>query len=126
MLLGDGGGSNSWHKHLFKADRQGVVHDSAVPIRVAPYPAYCSKFTPIERRLFSHVTRACQGVLFDSLHTVLGLMQKTKTHQGLSVTVRVLDKLYKGGRTVSQAFKKNMPIIFEKLLPKWNYWALPQ
>ena len=51
---------------------------------------------------------------------------RTKTHQGLSVTVRVLNKLYEGGRTVSEAFKKNLPIVFEKLLPKWNYWALPQ
>jgi hypothetical protein len=126
LLLCDGGGSNSCHKHLFKEDLQGVVNDLAVPIRVAHYPAYCSKFNPIERRLFSHVTRACQGVLFDSLHTVLGLMQKTKTQQGLTVTVRVLDKLYQGGRTVSEAFKKHMPIVFEKLLPKWHYWALPQ
>jgi len=126
LLLCDGGGSNSCHKHLFKEDLQGVVNDLGVPIRVAHYPAYCSKFNPIERRLFSHVTRACQGVLFDSLHTVMRLIQKTKTQQGLSVTVRVLDTLYEGGRTVTEAFKKNMPIVFEKLLPKWNYWALPQ
>lgn len=126
LLLCDGGGSNSCYKHLFKEDLQGVVNDLGVPIRVAHYPAYCSKFNPIERRLFSHVTRACQGVLFDSLQTVLRLIQKTKTQQGLTVTVRVLDKLYQGGRTVSEAFKKNMPIVFEKLLPKWNYWALPQ
>jgi len=72
------------------------------------------------------LTRACQGVLFDSLHTVQELIQKTKTQQGLTVTVRVLDTLYEGGRTVSAAFKKNMPIVFEKLLPQWNYWAVPQ
>jgi hypothetical protein len=30
---------------------------------------------------------------------VMGLIQKTKTQQGLSVTVRVLDTLYEGGRT---------------------------
>jgi len=126
LLLCDGGGSNSCHKHLFKEDLQALVNDLEVPIRVAHYPAYCSKFNPIERRLFSHVTRACQGVLFDSLQTVMGLIQKTKTQQGLSVTVRVLDKLYEGGRTVSEAFKKNMPIIFETVLPKWNYWAMPQ
>jgi len=126
LLLCDGGGSHSGHKHVCKEDLQGVVNDLAVPIRVAHYPAYCSKCNPIERRLFSHVTRACQGGLFDSLHTVKGLIQKTKTHQGLTVTVRVLDTLYAGGRTVSEALKKNMPIVFEKLLPKWNYWALPQ
>jgi len=126
LLLGDGGGRNSGHKPLCKEDRQGVVNDLAVPIRVAHDPAYCAKCNPIERRLCRHVTRACQGVLFDALHTVLGLMQKTKTHQGLTVTVRVLDTLYPGGRTVSAAFKENMPIVFAKLLPKWHYWALPQ
>jgi hypothetical protein len=121
LLLCDGGGSNSCHKHLFKEDLQAVVNDLAVPIRVAHYPAYCSKFNPIERRLFSHVTKACHGVLFDSLQTVLGLIQKTKAQQGLAVTVRVLDKLYEGGRTVSEAFKKHMPIVFDPVLPKWNY-----
>lgn len=126
LLLCDGGGSNSCHKHVCKEDLQGVVNDLAVPIRVAHDPAYCSKFTPIDRRLFSHVTRACQGGLLDSLHTGKGLIQKTKTQQGLTVTVRVLDTLSDGGRTVSDAFKTHMPIVFEKLLPKWNYWAVPQ
>jgi hypothetical protein len=126
LLLCDGGGSNSCHKHLFKEDLQSVVNDLGVPIRVAHYPAYCSKFNPIERRLFSHVTRACQGIVFDSLQTVLGLIQKTKTQQGLAVTVRVLDKLYETGRKVSDAFKQHMPIVFDPVLPKWNYWAVPQ
>jgi hypothetical protein len=126
LLLCDGGGSNSCHKHLFKEDLQTLVNELRIPIRVAHYPAYCSKFNPIERRLFCHVTRACQGVLFDSLQTVIGLIQKTKTQTGLSVTVRVLDKLYATGRKVSDAFKQNMPIIFEPVLPKWNYWAVPQ
>src|SRR5712692_10497958 len=126
LLLCDGGGSNSGHKHLFKEDLQALVNDLEVPIRVAHYPAYCSKFNPIERRLFSHVTRACQGVLFDSLHTVMGLIQKTKTQQGLSVTVRVLDKLYEGGRTVSEAFKKNMRFDCDSVLSKWKQRAIPQ
>ena len=126
LLLCDGGGSNSCRKHLFKEDLQGVVNDLRIPIRVAHYPAYCSKFNPIERRLFCHVTRACQGVLFNSLQTVMQLIEKTKTKQGLSVTVRVLDKLYETGRKVSDTFKKHMPIIFDPVLPKWNYQAVPQ
>ena len=126
LLLCDGGGSHRCHKYLGKEDLQDVVNDLAVPIRVAHSPAYCAQFNPIERRLCSHVTRACQGVLFDSLQTVLGLLQKTKTQQGLSVTVRVLDTRYEGGRTVSEAFKKHMPIVFDSVLPKWHYWAVPQ
>ena len=95
-------------------------------IRVAHYPAYCSKFNPIERRLFSHVTRACQGVLFDSLQTVMDLMRKTSTQTGLSVTVRVIDNIYESGRKVTDAFKQHMPIVFDTFLPKWNYRVVPQ
>jgi hypothetical protein len=45
---------------------------------------------------------------------------------GLSVTVRVIDKIYEAGRKVDDAFKKNMPIVFDTFLPKWNYRVVPQ
>jgi len=95
-------------------------------VRVAHYPADCSKLNPRERRLFCHVTRACQGVLCDSLPTVIDLRRKTSTPTGWSVTVRVLDKIYEAGRTVAAAFKENMPMVFETFLPKWNYRVVPQ
>jgi hypothetical protein len=126
LLLCDGGGSNSCRKHVFKQDLQALVNALGIPIRVAHYPAYCSKFNPIERRLFCHVTRACQGVLFDSLQTVMDLMRKTSTQTGLSVTVRVIDNIYEAGRKVADAFKQNMPIVFDTFLPTWNYRVLPQ
>lgn len=126
LLLCAGGGSPSGHTPLGKADLPGVVNDLALPRRVAHSPASGSPCTPIARRLFSHVTRAWQGVLLEALHTVLALRHKTKTPQGRTVTVRVRDTLSQGGRTVREAFKKPMPIVFATLLPKWHYWALPQ
>jgi hypothetical protein len=126
LLLCDGGGSNGCRTHIFKEDLQRLVNALGITIRVAHYPAYCSKFNPIERRLFCHVTRACQGVLFDSLATVTSLMEKTSTRTGLGVTVRVIDTLYEVGRKASDAFKNNMPVKFDDLLPKWNYRVVPQ
>jgi hypothetical protein len=126
LLLCDGGGSNGCRAHIFKEDLQHLVNDLGITIRVAHYPAYCSKFNPIERRLFCHVTRACQGVLFDALATVKSLMNKTSTRTGLNVTVRVIEALYETGRKASEAFKTNMPIQFDNILPKWNYRVLPQ
>lgn len=126
LLLCDGGGSNGSRTHIFKQDLQELVNELGLTIRVAHYPAYCSKFNPIERRLFSQVTRACQGVLFDTLATVRSLMEKTSTRSGLSVTVRVIEKLYEVGRKASENFKKQMPIVFDEILPKWNYRVLPQ
>lgn len=126
LLLCDGGGSNGCRAHIFKEDMQKLVDDMGICIRVAHFPAYCSKYNPIERRLFSHVTRACQGILFDSLSTVVSLMSKTATQTGLSVTVRVLEKVYETGRKASESFKANMPIDFDDILPRYNYTLTPQ
>ena len=52
-------------------------------------------------------------------------MARTKTKQGLRVTVNVIDKVYQTGREVAESFKANMPIIFDDFLPQWNYTAVP-
>ena len=124
-LLCDGGGSNSASKYLFKEDLQKLADRLGIEIRVAHYPPYCSKYNPIERRLFCHMTRACQGVLFDSVATVKRLLEKTQTAAGLRVIVEILDKVYQTGRKYTEGFKENMEIIFDDLLPKWNYRAVP-
>ena len=92
---------------------------------MAHYPPYCSKYNPIEHRLFPHVTRAAQGVIFDSVATVKRLLEKTYTATGLGVVVNVLDKVYQVGRKYAEGFKENMKILFDEFLPKWNYRAVP-
>jgi hypothetical protein len=126
LIWCDSGGSNSCRHYLFKQDLQHLADELSLEIRVAHYPPYCSKYNPIEHRLFPHVTRACQGVVFTSLDVVTQLMAQTKTQQGLSVIVNVLDKLYLTGRKVADSFKQNMPIVFDAFLPQWNYRAIPQ
>ena len=126
MFWGVAGGSNNCRHHIFKQDLQRLVHEIGIEIRVAHYPTYCSKFNPIERRFFSHVTQACQGVLFDSLATVVKLMRKTATNTGLTTTVRVMKKVYQTGRKVTKEFRDNINFQFNKVRPRWNYTACPQ
>jgi len=52
-------------------------------------------------------------------------MEKTRTRQGLKVTVQILDKVYHTRRKVAKDFKETMRILFDKFLPKWNYTAAP-
>jgi hypothetical protein len=75
-------------------------------IRVAHYPPYCSKYNPIEHRLFPHVTRACRGVIFRALETVQYYMSKTETSTGLKVQVRVLEKVYETGRSAPRGSRR--------------------
>lgn len=52
-------------------------------------------------------------------------MSKAETTTGLAVTVRITDKVFETGRKYAADFKKKMTIQFDKLLPKWNYQAVP-
>ena len=56
--------------YVFKEELQKLAQRLGLEIRVAHYPPYCSKYNPIEHRLFPHVTRACQGVVFHTLEIV--------------------------------------------------------
>src|SRR4051795_6073818 len=92
LVLCDGGGSNSATRYVFKEALQKLANRLGIEIRVAHYPPYCSKYNPIEHRLFPHLTRACRGVIFRTLETVRYYMSKTETSTGLTIKVRVLEK----------------------------------
>ncbi len=97
-----------------------------VEMRVAHYPSSCSKDHVIARRLFPHITRACQGRLFDTLDTVVTLRRKASTSTGLRTTVHVMRRHEETGRNATDHMKQNLKIVFDHLLPKWNYRAIPQ
>jgi hypothetical protein len=126
LLKCDGGGSNSANTYLFKADLQTLANEMGMEIRVAHYPPYCSKYNPIEHRLFCHISRACQGVIFTSVELVKQLMHKTQTRTGLSVVVDIVEAVYQTGRKVAQQVKDALNLIRDDLLPKLNYRILPQ
>lgn len=125
LVLCDGGGSNSARHYIFKQDLQTLADEIGVEIRIAHYPPYCSKYNPIEHRLFPHITRAWQGIIFTSLDLVVAVLSKTQTQTGLQVFVHVLDKVYATGRKVAADFKTQMRIVFDDCLPAWNYRAIP-
>ena len=126
LILCDGGGSNSALQYLFKEDLQRLADHLGLEIRVAHYPPYCSKHNPIEHRVFPHITRACQGVIFHTVDIAKQFIERAKTTTGLRVTVSILEKVYATGRKYAQGFKESMKIVFDEHLPKWNYRVIPQ
>lgn len=126
LLLCDAGGSNGSRQYLFKQDLQFLVNDLGIPIRIAHYPPYTSKYNPIEHRVFPHITRACQGVIFETVEMVEELVAKAKTKTGLKVFATILDGVYETGRQVTEEFKESLKIVFDEYLPKWNYTAVPE
>ena len=126
LWLCDCGGSNAANQYLCNHEVQGLADQLGVEMRVAHSPSSCSKYHLIERRLFPHSTRACQGMLFDTRDTVVTFMRKASTSTGLRTTVNVMRRHDETGRKATAQMKQNLRIVFDNLLPKWNYRAIPQ
>lgn len=125
LLLMDGGGSNSCLHYIVKEDLQKLANDLKMKIRVAHYPSYCSKYNPIEHRFFPHLQRSWEGVVFSDYKIVKERAEQTRTEKGLKVVAWINEKLYQSGRKYSDNFKETMTIVFDELLPKWNYQIHP-
>ena len=54
-----------------------------------------------------------------------GWAAKELTEKGLKVVAWINEKLYQSGRKYSDNFKETMTIVFDELLPKWNYQIHP-
>lgn len=123
LLLLDGGGSNGCTNRLFKQQLQEWAGEAGINIRVAHYPAYCSKYNPIEHRLFPAVTKSLSGVMLDSMETMKDLIT-TRTQllkKKLAVSVNILNRAYETGTRVVDGFLNRCDIRFDNVLPKRNY-----
>jgi hypothetical protein len=125
LILCDGGGSNPSRSPLFLQDLQALANTLKLEIRIAHFPPYCSKHNPIEHRVFPHITRACEGVVFKNLPLVKELIERTQTSTGLRVTVDIIDRVYETGRKAAHDLKASLRIVADAILPVWNYTVMP-
>lgn len=123
LLLCDCGGSNGNRQHRFKEELCYLAADIDCDIRVAHYPPGCSKYNPIEHRMFCHVTRSLQGAVLRTVELAKSFIARTKTAQGLRVMVESARRTYEKGLKASEHFMANNPIRNESFLPQLNYTA---
>ena len=128
LILCDGGGSNNSRHYIVKQDFYKLAQQLQINIIIAHYPPYCSKYNPIEHRLFCHVHRAWDGSVFHNIQIVKELALNTSTKTGLGVKVRINPNEYETKRSVDPDFKENIEkfVSFDGILPQWNYRFLIQ
>lgn len=125
LLLCDAGGANSYRHHVFKHRLMEFAAETGLSVIVCHYPPYCSKWNPIEHRLFSQVHKAMQGVVFSDYATVQKLVGQTSTKTGLTVVVRLNLKLYETGVKIEKAKINETKIARHPQLPELNYRIYP-
>lgn len=126
LLLADCGGSNGYRVPLFRERLCELARHLHLPIRVAHLPPYCSKYNPIDHRLFCHLSRSLRGVVCRSIDIIRDAFVRTTTTAGLRVVVEIARRVYQSGIKATQQFLSNEAIHRDSYLPAFNYTALAQ
>ncbi len=121
LVLADCGGSNGYHVALYREQLYRVANVIGIPIRVAHLPPYCSKYNPIDHRLFCQLTRAIRGRLCETISWMQSLFSKVTTTTGLRVIAEIARKTYQRGCKASEEFRNDEPTLRDRLLGKYNY-----
>ena len=123
LLLCDCGGSNGYRQHRFKQELCRLAADMLCDIQVAHYPPGCSKYNPIEHRMFCHVTRSLRATVLKTVEIACDLMARTQTAPGLRVVAEIASHIYEKGRKATAEFLAHLPLRFDDFLPQLNYTA---
>jgi Rhodopirellula transposase DDE domain len=126
LILADAGGSNGCRPRSFKQHLQEQMSDRyGLTVTVCHYPTGCSKWNPIEHRLFSQISLNWAGKPLRSLDTMLNAIGGTLTRTGLRVRAALLDGIYVKGQKVSDAQMQQLNIEHDSVCSQWNYTIRP-
>jgi transposase len=127
MILADCGGTNGYRSHSWKIHLQAVLCDAfGLTVTVCHYPPGCSKWNPIERRLFSQISLNWQGQPLRSLGVMLAYIRGTNTTKGLTVTAHLDESDYKKGEQFSKEDLDRLKMTAHATCPLWNYTFSPR
>jgi hypothetical protein len=126
LLLADCGGSNGYRVGLYREQLQRLANQLGKTIRVCHLPPYCSKYNPIDHRLFCHLSRSLRSFMLRSNEQIREAIVRTTTPSGLRVVTEFGPKLYPTDIKASPEYLAQEPIIRDKILPQFNYRFEPQ
>lgn len=125
LLFCDSGGANGHRHYAFKWKLLQVARHMGIRIVVVHYPPYCSKWNPIEHRLFSQMHHQAKGCIFTSYPQVKNIYERTSTKTGLSVVVRISYQKYEIGLGSKAKHIDYKRILTHTELAQFNYTILP-
>lgn len=127
LILADGGGSNGCRLRLWKQQLQEQLADRlGLTVTVCHYPRGCSKWNPIEHRLFGPISLNWAGKPLRTWETMLAYLRGTATTTGLVVTAVRHEMVYQTGQRISDAEMKTLNLTRHDCCPVWNYTIRPR
>jgi Rhodopirellula transposase DDE domain len=126
LILADSGGSNGCRARAWKLSlQQRICNEFGLTVTVCHYPMGCSKWNPVEHRLFSFISKNWEGKPLKTLEIMLGFIRGTTTIKGLSVKASLNESYYGRGQKITSDNMARLKIEPHAVRPKWNYTICP-
>jgi hypothetical protein len=127
LILADSGGANGFRGRAWKLNLQEkLCGQHGLTVTVCHYPPGCSKWNPVERRLFSQISINWAGKPLKTLDMMLGYIRGTTTRTGLTVTADLDEAVYERGQRVAEEDVKRLSLTPHATCPDWNYTLSPR
>lgn len=127
LILADSGGSNSARSRVWKQQLQEQLCDRhGLAVTVCHYPTGCSKWNPIEHRLFGPISQTWAGHPLTTWETMLDYLEGTTTQTGLAVRAALHDATYQTGEAVPDRVMASLNLTRHDACPTWNYTLRPR
>src|ERR1700736_1373454 len=127
LIFADGGGGNGYNLRTWKNDLQDKLCDAfGLTVTLSHYPPACSKWNPVEYRLFSHISMNWAGQPLLNLDVMLAFIRGTTTTAGLKVEAYLDQRIYRKGRKVTERQLKELALSSHDICPRWNYTLSPR
>ena len=126
LITAEDGGSNGSRLRLWKLELQKLADYTGLFLSVSHFPPGTSKWNKIEHRLFSFISSNWRGEPLRDYETIVRLISRTATAQGLKVTCRLDRRKYPTGRKVTDEEMKHVNIERHSFHGEWNYTIQPR
>ncbi len=126
LILADSGGSNGYRCRAWKHGLQlKLANRHSLKVTVCHYPPGCSKWNPIDHRLFSEISKNWSGRPLDNYETILNYISTTTTVTGLQVRACLHSTEYIKGIRITDEEMAALALRTHDIQPERNYTIIP-
>lgn len=126
LITADGGGSIGVRVRLWKSELQELADETGLTIQVCHVPPGTSKWSKIEHRLFSFISKNWRGKPLLTHAKIVSLISATRTQESLTLRCVLDRKKYLKKIRVTDEQMQTVRLTPDKFHGDWNYTIRPQ
>ena len=110
---------------MWKVELQKLATELEMEISMCHFPPSTSKWSKIEHKMFSYISKNWRGKPLITRETAVKLIASTRTTKGLEIRAMLDENVYEKGIKVSDEQMASVNLVPADFHGEWNYLIMP-